>query len=192
MLTILLTICLGLVMGIVFGIALEKSRVFEPGIIIGQFQFRNFIMLKVFLTAIMTSLIVFAVFFGLGYERLNWKVTIYGADIVGGLLLGIGIALAGACPGTLFAQIGAGYKDAIATFFGGLAGAMAFIIFHPVLSTYLLNGQPHQKLTLDMLLNLSFTSTALIVLGVFAVILVLLERYRPWKQDLGNNADGLK
>ena len=95
--TIFLALCLGLVMGIIFGIALEKSRVFEPGMIIGQFQFRNFIMLKVFLMAIITSAIVFSVFFGLGFERLSWKVTIYGADIIGGLLLGIGIALAGAC-----------------------------------------------------------------------------------------------
>ena len=45
-------IIVGIAMGIVFGFALEKSRVFEPGIIVGQMQLRNFIMLKVFLTAV--------------------------------------------------------------------------------------------------------------------------------------------
>ena len=94
--SVILTLCLGLVMGIIFGFALEKSRVFEPGMIISQFQLRKFIMLKVFLTAIVTGLIVFAIFFSFGFERLNWKMTIYGADIVGGLLLGTGIAIAGA------------------------------------------------------------------------------------------------
>ena len=192
MITILLILGLGLTMGIIFGIALEKSRVFEPGMIIGQFQFRNFTMLKVFLTAIMTSLVVFAIFFGTGFERLNWKTTIYTADIIGGLLLGIGIALAGACPGTLFAQIGAGYKDSIATFFGALLGAVAFIELKPWLSTVLLNGNPQQKLTLDTMLNLSFTSTACILLLVFALILLGLEWYRPWKKDLGKNLDGLE
>ena len=113
-------------------------------------------MLKVFLMAIITSAIVFSVFFGLGFERLSWKVTIYGADIIGGLLLGIGIALAGACPGTLFAQIGAGYKDSIATFFGALAGAAAFIMLRPWLSQVLLNGYPQKKLTLDTLLDIHF------------------------------------
>lgn len=44
-----LAIAVGGLMGIVFGFALEKSRVFEPGIIVGQMQMRNFIMLKVFL-----------------------------------------------------------------------------------------------------------------------------------------------
>ena len=44
-------VLIGLAMGMVFGLALEKSRVFEPGVIVGQMQLRNFIMLKVFLTA---------------------------------------------------------------------------------------------------------------------------------------------
>ena len=190
--TILLTICLGLAMGIIFGLALEKSRVFEPGIIIGQFQFRNFIMLKVFLSAIITSTIVFMVFWGLGFERLNWKVAIYGADIVGGLLLGIGIALAGACPGTLFAQLGAGYKDSIATFFGGLLGAFTFIKIRPWLATVLFNGTPDQKITVDSLLGLSFNQAAFITISVFGLILMFLEWYRPWRKDLGKNFDGLK
>lgn len=190
--TILLTVCFGLLVGIIFGIALEKSRVFEPGMIIGQFQFRNFIMLKVFLTAIITGLVVFALFFGIGYERLNWKVAIYVADIIGGLLLGVGVAIAGACPGTVFAQIGAGYKDSIATFLGGLAGAFVFIKVHPWLSYYLLGGIPQQKLTLDTMLNLSFGATAALLIIAFALILLGLEYFRPWKKDLGDHFNGLK
>ncbi len=48
----------GVLMGIVFGFALEKSRVFEPGIIVSQMQLRNWIMLKVFLTAVATGTVV--------------------------------------------------------------------------------------------------------------------------------------
>ena len=55
-----LAIVVGIAMGIVFGFALEKSRVFEPGIIVGQMQMRNFIMLKVFLTAVATGAVVLA------------------------------------------------------------------------------------------------------------------------------------
>ncbi len=187
--TIVLTLCLGLVMGIIFGFALEKSRVFEPGIIIGQFQLRNFVMLKVFLTAIVTSLAVFTFFFSSGFERLNWKITIYNADIIGGLLLGIGIALAGACPGTLFAQIGAGYKDSIATFFGCLFGAAVFILVRPWLAQ-LLSGYPHEKITLDLILGWPYSLTAVSVMLVFIVALYGLEKYRSWQQELGNNFDG--
>ena len=48
----------GVAMGVAFGFALEKSRVFEPGVIVGQMQLRNFIMLKVFLTAVATGAVV--------------------------------------------------------------------------------------------------------------------------------------
>ena len=110
-----LRILTGLLMGVVFGFALEKSRVFEPGIIVGQMQLRNFIMLKVFLTAVATGAVVLAVLNGFGFVKLQPKAALYAADIVGGLILGAGIALAGACPGTTLAQIGVGYRDAIFT-----------------------------------------------------------------------------
>ena len=68
-----LAIIVGIAMGIVFGFALEKSRVFEPGIIVGQMQLRNFIMLKVFLTAVATGAVVLAVLNGFGYVKLQPK-----------------------------------------------------------------------------------------------------------------------
>ena len=106
-------IIVGVVMGIVFGVALEKSRVFEPGVIVGQMQLHNFIMLKIFLTAVATGAVALAVLNGFGFVKLQPKAALYAADIVGGLLLGIGITFAGACPGTTLAQIGAGYRDAL-------------------------------------------------------------------------------
>ena len=189
--TILAIIGFGILMGIVFGFLLEKSRVFEPGIIIGQFQLRNFTMLKVFLTAIITSTIVFTIFVSIGFERLNWKVAIFGADIVGGLLLGIGIALAGACPGTVFAQIGAGYKDSFATLLGGLCGAFAYLQLGPWFKKAFLNGNPGKKITLDTLLDMPLLTTAIIMIIVFALILLGLEWYHPWHKDVAEKLDGL-
>jgi hypothetical protein len=98
--SILPAILTGLLMGIAFGFALEKSRVFEPGIIVGQMQLRNFIMLKVFLTAVATGAVVLAALNGFGVVKLQPKAALYAADAVGGLVLGAGIALAGACPAT--------------------------------------------------------------------------------------------
>jgi uncharacterized membrane protein YedE/YeeE len=187
--SIILIVCFGLMIGVVFGFALEKSKVFEPGVIIAQFQFRKFIMLKVFLTAIATGLIVFAFFFGLGFDRLNWKTTIYAADIIGGLLLGIGIAVAGACPGTLFAQIGAGYKDSLVTFVGAVLGAITFIKVRPWLDVVLLNGLPQKKITLDTLLGLPFSVTACMLVLIIIALLYALELHKPWKRELDDNLD---
>ena len=61
----------GLLMGAAFGLALEKSRVFEPGMIVGQMQLRNFIMLKVFLTAVATGAVALAALNGFGLVKLQ-------------------------------------------------------------------------------------------------------------------------
>src|SRR5512135_1656409 len=90
----------GLVMGIVFGVALEKSRVFEPGVIVSQMQLRSFVMLKVFLAAVATGTLALAALNSAGVIALHPKATVFGADIIGGLLLGAGITISGACPGT--------------------------------------------------------------------------------------------
>jgi len=186
------TLFVGLIIGTIFGFVLEKARVFEPGVIIGQFQFRNFIMLKVFLTAVATGLLIFTSFQLLGFEGLSWKVTVYKADIIGGLVLGTGIALAGACPGTLFAQLGVGYKDAFMILAGAFLGAFTFMNLQDYLQIELLSGYPHEKLTWDIVLGVPYWLTALILFLVIIMVLKLLESYRKWYDDLGPNYNGLK
>ena len=183
-------ILIGLAMGAVFGFALEKSRVFEPGVIVGQMQLRNFTMLKVFLTAVATGAVVLAVMHGFGLVKLAPKPTLYGADIVGGLVLGAGIALAGACPGTVMAQIGVGYRDALVTLLGGLAGAIAYGYAEPTLKPMLLTGGPG-KITFADLTGVPYWILALGLAAVLVVVLVALERWRPWRRDLGRDLDGV-
>ncbi len=179
----------GIVMGIVFGFALEKSRVFEPGVIVGQMQMRNFIMLKVFLTAVATGAVVLAVLNGFGYVKLAPKAAMYYADIIGGLILGAGIALAGACPGTTLAQIGAGYRDALFTLIGGLAGAVAYSYAEPALSKSFL-GQSSGKLIFSQLFGIPYWAGALGFAVLLVLVLIALEVWRPWRDDMGNDVDG--
>ena len=187
--SVTLAIVVGIAMGIVFGFALEKSRVFEPGIIVGQMQLRNFIMLKVFLTAVATGAVVLAVLNGFGYVKLQPKAAAYAADVVGGLLLGAGISLSGACPGTTLAQIGAGYRDALFTLVGGLFGAVAYSYAQPALANTFL-GQSGPKLIFSDLVGVPYWIAALVLAAVIVVILVGLEMWSPWRNELGNDVDG--
>lgn len=186
--TVFSAIITGLLMGLVFGLALEKSRVFEPGVIVGQMQLRNFTMLKVFLSAVTTGLVVLAALSGFGFVKLAPKATLYAADIAGGVILGVGITLAGACPGTVLAQVGAGYRDAWATLLGGLCGALAFSYMEPTLRPWI-DGGPG-KLTLDQLVGLPFWQVALVFAALLVLMLVCLERWRPWRSELGRDFDG--
>lgn len=186
--TVLSAIFIGLAMGLIFGFALEKSRVFEPGVIVGQMQLSNFIMLKVFLSAVVTGLVVLAALNGFGLAKLAPKGTFYTADIGGGLLLGIGITLAGACPGTVLAQVGAGYKDAWFTLLGGLGGAATFGYLEPSLRPWV--GDGPGKLTLDAMIGLPFWIDALAFAALLAAALVGLERWRSWRSEIGARGDG--
>jgi hypothetical protein len=187
--SVTVAIVVGIAMGIVFGFALEKSRVFEPGIIVGQMQLRNFIMLKVFLTAVATGAVVLAVLNGFGYVKLQPKAAAYAADVVGGLLLGAGISLSGACPGTTLAQIGAGYRDALFTLVGGLFGAVTYSYAQPALANTFL-GQNGPKLIFSDLVGVPYWIAALVLAAVIVAILVGLEIWSPWQSELGNDVDG--
>ena len=188
--SVLTAVIIGVLMGIVFGFALEKSRVFEPGMIVGQMQMRNFIMLKVFLTAVITGLIIIGIMHGFFGVKLHPKTLLYGADILGGLILGGAITLAGACPGTVFAQIGVGYKDSWLILLGGLAGALTFSYLEPTLHPIFLSGGPG-KLTLDVQLGVPFWVLAFGFAIALIALLVILEKWRPWRNDLGKNYDGM-
>ena len=183
-------ILIGLTMGVVFGFALEKSRVFEPGIIVGQMQLRTFIMLKVFLTAVATGAVALAVMHGVGLVTLAPKPTLYGADIIGGLVLGAGIALAGACPGTVMAQVGVGYRDALVTLIGGIGGAIAYGYAKPTLKPMLLSGGPG-RITFADLTGVPYWMLALGLAAILVAILYGLETRRPWRGEVGRDLDGL-
>lgn len=189
--SVLAAIAVGLLLGVAFGFLLEKSRVFEPGVIVGQMQLRNFLMLRIFLASVASGLIIL----GLGtltgiIPKLDPKSVLYGAQLLGGFITGIGIALAGACPGTVLAQVGVGYRDARVTLLGGLAGALTFAYLEPAIRPVLLTGSPG-KLTLHGLLDLPFWPLAFGFAALLIGVLYALERWRPWRTELGANADGV-
>lgn len=189
--TVFTAILLGLAMGAIFGMALEKGRVCEGGVILCQMQMSRHAMLKMFLSAVITGLIVLAFMVGFGFAKLSPKATLFAADIVGGAVLGVGIVIAGACPGTVLAQIGTGYKDAIFTFTGGLFGALAFTYMEPNILKPVLTSGAYGKLTLDQLLGLPFPAVALGFAAILIGLLVWLEKISPWQTEIGPDADGV-
>ena len=184
-------VLVGLVMGLLFGLALEKSRVFEPGVIVGQMQLKNFTMLKVFLTSVAAGLVFLAILHGTGVIELGPKATQLVSNIAGGLILGSGLVLAGACPGTSLAQIGAGYKDAWYILAGSLLGALFYgYIKAPVIDPLLAIGD-FGKVRLDQILSVPFWIVALIFAAIIVAVLYWLEQRYPWNAQLGEDYEGL-
>ena len=118
--------------GLVFGVAFVKTEIISWYRIQEMFRFESFHMYGVIGTAVLigaTSVFLIKKF------RIR---TIYGetvlfhpkkfnkGQIIGGLLFGLGWAMTGACPGPLFAQIGAGALVVLVPLASAVAGTWLY------------------------------------------------------------------
>jgi len=127
MIDLIKTLLFSISIGILFGFALEKSKVYLPSFIIGQMNFTYFVMIKVFFTAIAVGMFIMALLQSIGVV-IEFTSYSYLRSIVGGTIMGLGVALAGACPGTVVVQVSAGYKRAFITILGALSGAIFYAL----------------------------------------------------------------
>lgn len=182
----------GIGSGIFFGIAFEKSKVLWPHIIRSQMNFSSFIMLKMFLGATACGTLAIAVMEGLGQGKRSPKgfvdfVTKYGGTIAGGTMLGIGMGVSGSCPGTVYAQIGAGIENAPITLAGCFSGAILYSIMHALFQKPLnMKDRLSKNKSFDQHFEVGMPVLSIIFSAILAGVLILVENYLPWQQDLIN------
>jgi uncharacterized membrane protein YedE/YeeE len=125
-----------LVVGILFGFALVKGEVINWFRIQEMFRFQDIHMYGIIGVAVVVGVISVQLI-----KRLNIK-TVQGEEvhiepkvfqkrqIFGGIIFGLGWAITGACPGPLYAQIGAGMGVAAITLVSAIAGTWVFGLVH--------------------------------------------------------------
>lgn len=165
----------GLVAGVVFGFLLQKGGVAKFDILMGVLLLENFVVVKVMLTAILVGMVGVYLLRRLGRLELQLSETNYGANIVGGLIFGVGFALLAYCPGTNAAAVGQGNLDALVGVGGMLFGSYLF-----ALSSRYSNGTVSRwgrrgKLTWPELLHVSTGLFVAVAAPLFVGVLVLLE-----------------
>jgi uncharacterized membrane protein YedE/YeeE len=118
--------------GVGFGIVLTKSEVISWFRIQNMFQFVEphmylIIGSAVVVGALSIQMIKRVKIKSLSGEKLEYKEKqFHKGFIIGGIIFGIGWAITGACPGPIFAQIGAGEYPALATLAGAMVGAFLY------------------------------------------------------------------
>ncbi|KAH7024642.1 uncharacterized protein B0I36DRAFT_424498 [Microdochium trichocladiopsis] len=124
--------------GAAFGAALTLSGVWVPSVVLGQLKLDDFRMLRMFLTASGTSILIFGLLSGRGLPKSSPRRPSpisgvlgssgkYAGNIIGGLMQGLGMALAGACASTVLVQAGLGTYPGLYTISGAAAGGFLFI-----------------------------------------------------------------
>ncbi len=119
--------------GTFFGIVLSKSQVISWYRIYEMFRFESFHMYGIIGSAVVVGIILVQII-----KRTKLK-NIYGKEIVftpkkrgvynnilGGIIFGLGWALAGACPGPMYVLVGQGIVAIFVVLFGAMLGTFLY------------------------------------------------------------------
>lgn len=121
-----------LLAGMVFGIVLVKAEIISWWRIQEMFRLQSFHMYGVIGSAVATGILSVWVIkkFDIrtsGGGRIVFPRRKFSkGQVYGGLLFGFGWAITGACPGPLFAQVGAGFTVVIVTLLSAIAGTYVY------------------------------------------------------------------
>ncbi|MBC7485451.1 MAG: YeeE/YedE family protein [Cytophagaceae bacterium] len=119
-------------LGILFGITFVKAEIISWFRIQEMFHFQSFHMYGVIGSAVVVGLISMQLI-----RRFNIK-TLSGEEVyitpkkynkgtvIGSIFFGFGWAITGACPGPIYAQIGAGFLVSVITLLGAIGGTFVY------------------------------------------------------------------
>ncbi|QDV44548.1 putative inner membrane protein [Stieleria neptunia] len=141
-------LALGLLTGMVFGLLLQKGRVAKFHVIVNQFLFRDWTVVKIMGTAVVVGAIGIYALLPTGAVSLHIKPLVWLGIVAGGLCFGAGMAIFGYCPGTSVAACGEGRRDAMVGVIGMLLGAGLYVVLYPQLSGLLKTWGDAGKVTL--------------------------------------------
>jgi uncharacterized protein len=169
-----------LALGFLFGGLLHKGGLTHYARIVGVYRFKDLGVLEFMLAALAVAAVGIQLQVGLGMAApLPVPPTHLLANLLGGIVFGIGMATAGYCPGTILAEAGEGRLDALVAGFGGLfVGALIFGAIQPALMPTLAAVGSWGRVTLASLGGVSPGLVALIFAEVVVVVLLLLARAR--------------
>jgi len=151
--------------GIGFGFFLERAGFGSARKLVSQFYLNDLAVFKVMFTAIVTAM--------LGVTYLSWTglldlslvylvPTYWVAQVVGGLLLGVGFVVGGYCPGTSIVSTATGKLDGLVFVLGFAAGTLAFALAFPLVKGLYTAGDVGTK-TLPQILGIPY---GILVFGV--------------------------
>ena len=171
-----LQLLLGLLIGLIFGFLLDKGGVTHYRTIMGQLLLRDFRVMKIIFSAIITGSVGLQILRSLGYVEFNLKPCRLRANIIGGLIFGLGFGLLGYCPGTAAGGVGVGSIHAFIGVVGILLGAGLFARLYPRLADYLANDSLG-KVSISELLKVKPWVILMPLTVIIVAAFIILEHY---------------
>lgn len=179
---------LGLVTGIAFGFIIQRVGASQYDNILKALLWRDLTIIKFMAVAVTTTLIaIHTLAFWMPMHLAIKPLYVWGV-LLGGLIFGMGFALAGYCPGTAVVGMAEGKKDAVFAFLGGMTGAFVFIKGYSWLAQYFIAPMNLGKLTWSLILGISPATAAWIMGLLFCIVIYALPTVpKSQKQMYGQN-----
>jgi uncharacterized membrane protein YedE/YeeE len=176
----------GLVCGLMFGWVLESAGFGSPCKLTGQFKLNDWSVLKVMLTAIVVAAAGLA-----GLQSLGWMEAdavfvpsaMLAAAAIGGLLVGVGFAVGGYCPGTSVVGLFSGRIDAAVFLLGLLAGTWVFAdLYGPSIQALMDAAEVMSGDTVSEVLNVSPWWVVLALSAALVGVFVMGQKFERRSQ----------
>lgn len=178
----------GLFLGLLFGFALERAGFASGCKLTAQLRFQDWAVFNVMFTAILVAAVGLQLLDAIGFiqtEALYTPTVYLWATLIGGLLIGAGMAVGGYCPGTSVVSFMSGKIDGFVFFIGLLAGIVMFAGAYESIEPMLKALPGPQGQTLSELLHLPNWLILAALIGVAVAVGVLTRK----SDDGGGNPD---
>jgi uncharacterized membrane protein YedE/YeeE len=166
---------LGLITGFLFGFLLQKGGVLRFDHQVGALLFRDMTIVKFMLSAVLVASVGLQLMAEAEVITLSHKAMNVGGVILGGILFGMGWAVAGYCPGTAVGALAEGRWTAIFVIAGMLTGAALYAEAYPVLKDTVLAWKSFGNLSVPKLLGVSPWQCIAVLWGAGVVTIVWCE-----------------
>jgi len=166
-----------LIMGFSFGFVLERTGFTRSQLIADTFYLKNIAVPKIMGITVVTTTTWFTIFAWFGWidlAALYTPTTFVWPFVVGGLLFGIGMVMAGYCPGTAVAGLGTGKSDALVFLAGIIVGMFIYFLIYPFVDTFASSSNLGVLKLHDLFGGNEYTSYILTVALEMGIILFLM------------------
>ncbi|KAJ3129125.1 hypothetical protein HK098_002366 [Nowakowskiella sp. JEL0407] len=177
------------------GFVFHKARVFEPRVIQDQLLFVDFTMLEFFLAGAGATAFFAGVstaikgFWGDKFRYAEKNVKNRQKErglfsvMIGSILVGIGMSVSGACPGTLYCQMGSGVSGWYYILAGAITGTFTYLMMEKHISTFLHAWRVQYP---EKYFPISFSKIAVLASTIFLTASTLLNIYAPKSSGITN------
>lgn len=163
-------IVLGLLTGIAFGAILQRVGASSYEMIVNMLRLKDLTIMKFLFLAVAVGAVGMYTVDALGTAHIGIAPVYILGISVGGIIFGIGWALAGYCPGTSLVAMAEGKSDAALVVLGGLAGAFTLSLTWDWIRPVLVDPLNYGGESLASIIG----ARPLLVAIVFAALLLLL------------------